>query len=116
MHPMIAARLDDDGQRYTSGRRKLVEVLVDAVDDTVVYLWNTWTVDGIEHAWLANAGMVVETDLTGDAPAVRVACSDGHGDPTFDDLVVRIALLPTPPPPPVDAPAAPGVTAAVTAG
>ncbi len=30
MHPMIAARLDDDGQRYTSGRRKLVEVLVDA--------------------------------------------------------------------------------------
>ena len=30
MHPAIAARLDDDGQRYTSGRRKLVEVLVDA--------------------------------------------------------------------------------------
>ena len=30
MHPAIAARLDDDGQRYTSGRRKLVEVLVGA--------------------------------------------------------------------------------------
>ena len=30
VHPAIAARLDDDGQRYTSGRRKLVEVLVDA--------------------------------------------------------------------------------------
>ena len=30
LHPAIAARLDDDGQRYTSGRRRLVEVLVDA--------------------------------------------------------------------------------------
>ncbi|WP_426570691.1 Fur family transcriptional regulator [Aquihabitans sp. McL0605] len=27
LHPAIASRLDDDGQRYTSGRRKLVEVL-----------------------------------------------------------------------------------------
>jgi Fe2+ or Zn2+ uptake regulation protein len=30
LHPAIAARLVDDGQRYTSGRRKLVEVLVGA--------------------------------------------------------------------------------------
>ena len=30
VHPAIAARLDGDGQRYTSGRRALVEVLVDA--------------------------------------------------------------------------------------
>jgi Fe2+ or Zn2+ uptake regulation protein len=30
VHPAIAARLDDDGQRYTSGRRRLVEVLAGA--------------------------------------------------------------------------------------
>ena len=30
LHPAIAARLDGDGQRYTSGRRRLVEVLVGA--------------------------------------------------------------------------------------
>jgi Fur family ferric uptake transcriptional regulator len=30
VHPAIAARLDGDGQRYTSGRRALVEVLVGA--------------------------------------------------------------------------------------
>lgn len=30
LHPAIAARLDGDGQRYTSGRRALVEVLVGA--------------------------------------------------------------------------------------
>lgn len=30
LHPLIEARLDGDGQRYTSGRRRLVEVLVDA--------------------------------------------------------------------------------------
>jgi Fe2+ or Zn2+ uptake regulation protein len=30
LHPAIAARLGGDGQRYTSGRRRLVEVLVDA--------------------------------------------------------------------------------------
>jgi Fe2+ or Zn2+ uptake regulation protein len=30
LHPAIAARLDGDGQRYTSGRRRLIEVLVGA--------------------------------------------------------------------------------------
>ena len=30
LHHAIAARLDVDGQRYTSGRRRLVEVLADA--------------------------------------------------------------------------------------
>lgn len=30
VHPAIAARLDDDGQRYTAGRRALVDVLVGA--------------------------------------------------------------------------------------
>lgn len=30
LHPAIAARLDGDGQRYTSGRRRLVEALVGA--------------------------------------------------------------------------------------
>lgn len=30
LHPAVAARLDGDGQRYTSGRRRLVEVLVEA--------------------------------------------------------------------------------------
>lgn len=30
LHPAVAARLDDDGQRYTAGRRRLVEVLQDA--------------------------------------------------------------------------------------
>ena len=30
LHPAVAARLDSDAQRYTPGRRKLVEVLVEA--------------------------------------------------------------------------------------
>jgi hypothetical protein len=96
-----AVPLEANGRRATdlalrsTTAPEVVDVVVDAVDDTVVYLWNTWTTDGIEHAWLGNAGMRIEADLTGAEPVVRVACSDGVGPATFDDLVVAVALLPS---------------------
>lgn len=52
-------------------------------------VWNCWEVNGVMHAWLGNAAMRV------DAPSPRVLvfrCSDGHGEPVFDDLVVRISV------------------------
>jgi len=52
-------------------------------------LWNAWERDGIMHAWLGNAGMLVEQrDDT-----VVLKCSDGVGDPDFQDLVVQLRLV-----------------------
>ncbi len=53
-----------------------------------VDIWNAWSFDGVESAWLGSAGMVV--DENGDELTLR--CSDGLGDATFDDLVVKVVI------------------------
>lgn len=40
-------------------------------------------------AWLGNAGMIVEHD--GDT--WRLRCSEGSGEPSFDDLLVEITRV-----------------------
>ena len=72
---------------------EVVEVQVDAVEACTIHLWNTWGTDGIAHAWPGNAGVLVETDLTVEPPAVVLWCSDGLGGVRFDDLVVAIEIL-----------------------
>lgn len=51
-----------------------------------VDIWNSWSFEGVDSAWLGNAGMMVETE--GDRTVLR--CSDGLGAADFDDLVVEI--------------------------
>ena len=51
-----------------------------------VDIWNSWSFDGVDSSWLGSAGMLVSSD--GDEHEFR--CSDGVGDATFDDLVVRV--------------------------
>ena len=51
-----------------------------------VDLWNAWSFEGVDSAWLGNAGMIVESE--GNAHLLR--CSDGVGEASFDDLVVRV--------------------------
>ncbi len=53
-----------------------------------VDIWNSWSFDGVDSAWLGNAGMLVETN--GDDHLIY--CSDGVGDATFDDLVVELRV------------------------
>lgn len=56
-----------------------------------VRLWNTWRdAAGTMHAWIGNAGMLVEHHDDG---STDLRCSDGFDEPTFDDLV---AMLTTP--------------------
>lgn len=50
-------------------------------------VWNCWEVNGVMHAWLGNAGMRVEQ---ASRSTVILRCSDGHGEPSFEDLVVGI--------------------------
>ena len=53
-------------------------------------IYNAWiNEDGGVDAWLVNAGMLVEE--TGNKLLLR--CSDGRGEPTFDDLIVEIEFL-----------------------
>ncbi len=50
-------------------------------------IYNMWEDEqGTVHAWLVHAGMIVEE--AGNKMILR--CSDGLGDPTFDDLIVEI--------------------------
>lgn len=51
-------------------------------------VWNSWSSDGVDSAWLGNAGMVVESQ--GQVHTLR--CSDGLGEVTFDDLVVALEI------------------------
>ena len=51
-------------------------------------VWNCWDVNGVMHAWLGNAAMRVEQASHGET---ILRCSDGHGEPDFRDLVVRIS-------------------------
>lgn len=51
-------------------------------------VWNVWrTGTDVTHAWLRNAAMQVEGEPT---RRLTLRCSDGIGDPTFDDLIVKM--------------------------
>lgn len=52
-------------------------------------IWNSWEHNGVAHAWLGNAGMRVEEVEPG---RFLLRCSDGEGEPNFDDLVVGVTV------------------------
>lgn len=56
-------------------------------------IWNEWRNDaGVQHAWIGNAGMVVVPSAA--ASEILFKCSDGIGEPAFDDLVVQVRIVP----------------------
>ncbi len=67
-------------------------VVLPADGPLVVRLWNAWDLVGVEHAWTGNSGCIRE-DLPipdGALGRFRLWCSDGLGEPSFDDLVVVV--------------------------
>lgn len=60
--------------------------------------WNSWLMGEAQHAWTGNSGIVAEEmDVpTGASARLRLWCSDGLGDPQFDDLVVVVTVGPMP--------------------
>lgn len=61
---------------------------------TRLKLWNSWLLGDAEHAWTGNSGIVAERL---EAPEnaterMRLWCSDGLGDPQFDDLVALVTV------------------------
>ncbi len=81
---------DDDGGKSTAAPAPARPV--------TLQLWNSWLIGDAEHAWTGNSGVVVEElDVPEGADArLRLWCSDGLGDPQFDDLVVVITVGPKP--------------------
>ncbi|MEW6352656.1 MAG: hypothetical protein AB1646_26720 [Thermodesulfobacteriota bacterium] len=103
--PIQGLNIDiDRGHLLIAGaksRKMILRLDTCPIEDEVLYrpapsstarltLYNSW-VDENESvdAWLVHAGMLVEE--TGNKILLR--CSDGLGEPTFDDLIVEIEFL-----------------------
>ena len=56
----------------------------------MLHIWNAWDQNGILQSWLGNAGMLIEE--VGESVILR--CSDGLGEPDFEDLVVELGFAP----------------------
>jgi hypothetical protein len=52
-------------------------------------IWNAWRVQDVTQAWLGNAGMRVSAVEGG---ILQLRCSDGEGDPDFDDLIAEVEV------------------------
>jgi hypothetical protein len=50
-------------------------------------VWNAWRANGVTQAWFGNTGMRV---TAGEGGVFQLRCSDGVGDPDFDDLVAEV--------------------------
>jgi hypothetical protein len=75
---------------YDSSPRVVTVRYRPSTDGGRLSIYNVWEDEngGID-AWLMNAGMLVEE--AGNKMTLR--CSDGLGEPTFDDLIVEIEFL-----------------------
>ena len=74
---------------WTETAPRVVEVVcITKLARTTFKAWNAWKdEDGITMAWIGNGGMLIE-----EREGVTVLkCSDGVGEPQFDDLVVEIS-------------------------
>lgn len=52
-------------------------------------IWNCWEYNGVMHAWIGNAAMRVDDDGAG---TILLRCSDGEGEPDFDDLIAEVRI------------------------
>lgn len=65
-----------------------------AENKTRLKIWNSWLLGDAEHAWTGNSGIVSEKLEPPEhaSSRMRLWCSDGLGDPQFDDLVALITV------------------------
>lgn len=65
-----------------------VEIAVEGRRANTLTLWNAWSLDGVDNAWLGNSGIVVQAHAGGQT----LQCSDGVGAPDFSDLVIWVFI------------------------
>lgn len=63
-----------------------------------IQIWNSWSMADANHCWIGNSGIVLENldAPMGATQRMRLWCSDGLGDPQFDDLVAVLTVGPRP--------------------
>lgn len=55
-------------------------------------LWNIWKESaGVTQAWLGNSALQVDVDSS--RGFLKLRCSDGVGEPDFEDLIVEVGVL-----------------------
>lgn len=67
-----------------------VEIEVEGRRANTLTIWNAWSLDGVDNAWLGNCGIVTQDHAGG----TTMQCSDGVGAPDFSDLVVWVLTEP----------------------
>jgi len=82
--------------RLEAGSAMRAEVHGHDAANTVIQIWNSWSVAGTPHAWTGNSGILVEPLPSPEGVSLRqrLWCSDGLGPPTFEDLVVLLTIGP----------------------
>jgi len=65
-----------------------IEIEVTGRRASTLDVWNSWSLDGVDNAWLGNSGIIVQDHAGGHT----LQCSDGTGDPDFSDLVVWLDI------------------------
>jgi len=55
--------------------------------NSVLKIWNVWEIDGIEQAWVGDAGIVIDQTQT---DLFRLNCSNGVDGPNFNDLIFEV--------------------------
>lgn len=93
-HMTVNDRDSRDVVLWTQTAPESVDVVVNSLTNGTdeLLVWNCWRGPQDQTmAWLGNAGMVV-TDQNDKRWVLE--CSDGSGEPNFDDLIVEIARVP----------------------
>ncbi|MGR3911569.1 hypothetical protein Q3A80_31440 [Burkholderia sp. SR8] len=65
-----------------------MNVTINKGGKAAIKVWNVWKYDDVPHAWIGNSGMLVKKDDR----HIVFHCSDGMGDPDFEDLVFTIEV------------------------
>lgn len=86
---LINGQILSDVVLWADNSPDAIEVAIQAKKATVLKIWNVWSVEGTMHAWIGNAGMLVEES----DGHLLFRCSDGIGEVDFSDLIVSATFL-----------------------
>jgi hypothetical protein len=82
---LVNAQQLNEAVIWTDTAPPSVRIVCQPEGKATLKIWNTWKDDaGIVHAWIGNGGMLVDSS----PERVRLRCSDGIGEVSFDDLAV----------------------------
>ena len=86
----IAGKSLKDVVLWTDTSPTSLDFYISGKSVNVLKIWNVWKIDKVMHAWIGNAGMVIEAN----GRTWTFRCNDGPSETKFEDLVVRLTVTP----------------------